>query len=293
MSRHHDFPLFDSLAATSSRAGLGVASTAAVTALPCPRMAWPVCRHAFRPTPSVTPSPGQRVVEKTLTAKPVSLDPGGRTVATGPTTAPPRPGDPRHRRRLPAPHLDNQPRRRARSTGTAYVCKCRRRRARLDLAPGQDRRQLRHEFTAPDPGTYFFHPHVGVQLDRGLYAPLIIDDPREPGGYDAEWVLVLDDWIDGTSTTPDEVLANSSSTAVARAARTWGWVAWTTARWVACRWVPGRGRRRRRDLSDVSDQRQTTNRPRCSQPDLVRGSGCASSTLPPTQSSALPSVAIG
>ena len=29
-----------------------------------------------------------------------------------------------------------------------------------------------YEFTAPDPGTYFFHPHVGVQLDRGLYAPM-------------------------------------------------------------------------------------------------------------------------
>src|SRR3546814_17151963 len=53
--------------------------------------------------------------------------------------------------------------------------------------------------------TYFFHPHGGVQLDRGLYAPLIIDDPSEPGRYDAEWVVVLDDWIDGTGTTPDEV----------------------------------------------------------------------------------------
>ena len=64
-----------------------------------------------------------------------------------------------------------------------------------------------YEFTAPDPGTYFYHPHVGVQLDRGLYAPLIIDDPREPGDYDLEWVVVLDDWVDGTGRTPDEVLA--------------------------------------------------------------------------------------
>ncbi|MFZ2503510.1 MAG: multicopper oxidase family protein [Nocardioides sp.] len=65
-----------------------------------------------------------------------------------------------------------------------------------------------YEFTAPDPGTYFYHPHVGVQLDRGLYAPLIIDDPQEPGDYDLEWVLVLDDWIDGTGRTPDDVLAD-------------------------------------------------------------------------------------
>nr|WP_231980284.1 multicopper oxidase domain-containing protein [Tessaracoccus coleopterorum] len=38
-----------------------------------------------------------------------------------------------------------------------------------------------YEFVAPDPGTFFFHPHSGVQLDRALYAPLIIDDPDEPG----------------------------------------------------------------------------------------------------------------
>jgi len=62
------------------------------------------------------------------------------------------------------------------------------------------------EFTTPDPGTYFFHPHSGVRLDRGLYGVLVVDDPAEPGGYDQEWV-VLDDWIDGTGQTPDEVLA--------------------------------------------------------------------------------------
>ncbi|MFH9821454.1 multicopper oxidase family protein [Streptomyces sp. NPDC017230] len=60
-------------------------------------------------------------------------------------------------------------------------------------------------FTADAPGTYFFHPHVGVQLDRGLYAPLIVEDPKEPLAYDAEWVVLLDDWVDGVTGTPDEV----------------------------------------------------------------------------------------
>ena len=46
------------------------------------------------------------------------------------------------------------------------------------IAPGAS---FTYEFVAPDPGTYFFHPHTGVQIDRGLYAPLIIDDPAEPG----------------------------------------------------------------------------------------------------------------
>jgi multicopper oxidase len=65
-----------------------------------------------------------------------------------------------------------------------------------------------YQFTLPDPGTYWYHSHVGVQLDRGLHGPLIVDDPHEPGRYDVEWVIVLDDWIDGTGTTPDQVLAN-------------------------------------------------------------------------------------
>ncbi|UUV35907.1 multicopper oxidase family protein [Amycolatopsis roodepoortensis] len=65
-----------------------------------------------------------------------------------------------------------------------------------------------YEFTVPDAGTYWFHPHVGVQLDRGLYAPLIVEDPADGKDYDDELVIVLDDWIDGTGTDPDAVLDN-------------------------------------------------------------------------------------
>ncbi|MFC4464142.1 multicopper oxidase family protein [Streptomyces xiangluensis] len=64
-----------------------------------------------------------------------------------------------------------------------------------------------YRFIADVPGTYFFHPHVGVQLDRGLYAPLIVEDPKEPLAYDDEWVVLLDDWVDGVTGTPDEVFA--------------------------------------------------------------------------------------
>ena len=55
---------------------------------------------------------------------------------------------------------------------------------------------FKYRFTVPDPGTYWFHPHTGLQLDRGLYSPLIIDDPADPGAYDAETIIVLDDWIE-------------------------------------------------------------------------------------------------
>lgn len=63
-----------------------------------------------------------------------------------------------------------------------------------------------YKFTVPDPGTYFFHPHVGVQTDHGLYAALIVDDPDEPGSYDVEQVVVLDDWTDGVGDDPDAIL---------------------------------------------------------------------------------------
>jgi multicopper oxidase len=62
-----------------------------------------------------------------------------------------------------------------------------------------------YEFTVPYAGTYFFHPHVGLQLDRGLYAALVVDDPAELGGYDQEAVVVLDDWTLGVGPTPEQL----------------------------------------------------------------------------------------
>ncbi|GAA4382762.1 multicopper oxidase family protein [Agromyces bauzanensis] len=66
--------------------------------------------------------------------------------------------------------------------------------------------ELTYRFIAPDAGTYWFHPHVGTQLDRGLYGALIIEDPNEPLAYDEEWVVIFDDWLDGVTATPPEVL---------------------------------------------------------------------------------------
>ncbi|WP_405629322.1 multicopper oxidase domain-containing protein [Streptomyces sp. NBC_01174] len=64
-----------------------------------------------------------------------------------------------------------------------------------------------YRFAVTHPGTHWIHPHSGVQLDRGLYAPLIVEDPEEPLAYDKEWVVVLDDWLDGVDgSTPDAVL---------------------------------------------------------------------------------------
>jgi len=70
--------------------------------------------------------------------------------------------------------------------------------------------QYTYQFTAAHPGTYWLHPHTGVQLDRGLHAPLIVEDPREPLQYDHEWIVILDDWLDGVDGTPDDKLAELS-----------------------------------------------------------------------------------
>lgn len=66
-----------------------------------------------------------------------------------------------------------------------------------------------YRFVVPDPGTYWFHPHVGVQLDTGLSAPLIVEDPHETGSYDDEAVLTLDDWTDGWAAAPADILENA------------------------------------------------------------------------------------
>jgi FtsP/CotA-like multicopper oxidase with cupredoxin domain len=153
--------------------------------------------------------PGAPVRELALTAAPVTIDLAGRTVTTW-----------AYNHTVPGPvvrlragevlraHLDN---RLPEPTtihwhGVAL-------RNDMDGAPDMTQPPLRpggrvtYEFTVPDPGTYWFHPHVALQLDRGLYAPLLVDPPAEPGGYDHEQVVVLDDWTDGIGPSPEQLQA--------------------------------------------------------------------------------------
>ncbi|MDO2934072.1 multicopper oxidase family protein [Paeniglutamicibacter sulfureus] len=67
-----------------------------------------------------------------------------------------------------------------------------------------------YDFKLPHPGTYWYHSHVEMQRERALYGALIIDDPQEPLTYDKEWVIVLDDWLDGVTGTPDDVIKELS-----------------------------------------------------------------------------------
>ncbi|UYF93459.1 multicopper oxidase family protein [Rhodococcus aetherivorans] len=72
------------------------------------------------------------------------------------------------------------------------------------IAPGTT---FDYSFVVPDPGTHWYHSHSGLQADRGLFGALIVEDPDDRTGADADAVLVLDDWVDGLGTTPDAVLA--------------------------------------------------------------------------------------
>jgi FtsP/CotA-like multicopper oxidase with cupredoxin domain len=74
--------------------------------------------------------------------------------------------------------------------------------ASANIDPGHD---FTYRFSVPDAGTYWAHPHTGLDTDYGLYLPLIVDDPRERAAYDAEWIVVLDDWTDGIGKSPQQI----------------------------------------------------------------------------------------
>ena len=48
---------------------------------------------------------------------------------------------------------------------------------------------------------------MGLELDKGLYAPLIIEDPKDPVDIDVDVTLMIDDWLDGYGLTQGQVLA--------------------------------------------------------------------------------------
>lgn len=71
-----------------------------------------------------------------------------------------------------------------------------------NIKPGND---FVYRFSMPHAGTYWAHPHTGLDADYGLYLPIIVDDPTEPKAYDAEWIVVLDDWTDGVGRSPQQI----------------------------------------------------------------------------------------
>ena len=76
-----------------------------------------------------------------------------------------------------------------------------------DIPAGQD---FTYRFSVPNSGTYWAHPHTGLDADMGLYLPVIVDDPTE-SNYDLEWIVVLDDWTDGVGKSPQQLYTELTS----------------------------------------------------------------------------------
>ncbi|OBI16535.1 oxidase [Mycobacterium sp. E2327] len=70
-----------------------------------------------------------------------------------------------------------------------------------NIPAGQD---FTYRFSVPNSGTYWGHPHTGLDADKGLYLPVVVDDPSE-SDYDTEWIVVLDDWTDGVGKSPQQL----------------------------------------------------------------------------------------
>jgi FtsP/CotA-like multicopper oxidase with cupredoxin domain len=152
-----------------------------------------------------------RTVTRTITARPAKVDLGGKTVTTWTLDG-----------TVPGPELRLQAGDRLRLTlrnqlpvETSLHWHGLELRNDMDGAPGASGSAIppggsfTYDFTVPStPGTYFFHSHVGAQLDTGLYAPLVVEDPAAVRDYGTDAVLMFDDWTDGLGRSPDQILGD-------------------------------------------------------------------------------------
>lgn len=71
----------------------------------------------------------------------------------------------------------------------------------MDGVPGLTQQPIKpgenfvYDYVAAPTGTYIYHAHAGLQLDRGLMGPLIIEEKQPHISYDREYVIVLDDFL--------------------------------------------------------------------------------------------------
>jgi FtsP/CotA-like multicopper oxidase with cupredoxin domain len=91
-------------------------------------------------------------------------------------------------------------------------------RVQQPVAPGGE---FTYRFKAPDAGSYWYHPHVRAndQVERGLYAPIVIRGKDEPE-YDLERYLLVDDvLISGGKIAPPSMTGMTAMHG--RAGNTW------------------------------------------------------------------------
>lgn len=74
------------------------------------------------------------------------------------------------------------------------------------IAPGTS---FTYEFDATPAGTYLYHSHQGLQIDRGLVGSLVIEERSPHVAFDRDYTLVLDDLLPGDP--PDMASAQGGS----------------------------------------------------------------------------------
>jgi FtsP/CotA-like multicopper oxidase with cupredoxin domain len=117
--------------------------------------------------------------------------------------------------------------------------------------PVEQGQSFAYEFTPPDAGTFFFHPHCSTveQLGRGLAGVLLVEDEAEQGLFPADHVIVIKDW----RVKPDGSFDVFSTDRGAARAGTFGTVATVNARPYAAFDAPANAWARLRVLNlDVS-----------------------------------------
>ena len=72
-------------------------------------------------------------------------------------------------------------------------------------APTSTGQRFTYRFSVPHAGTYWAAPARRARHRLRALPARIVDDPSEPSDYDAEWIVVLDDWTDGIGPGPRQI----------------------------------------------------------------------------------------
>ena len=75
------------------------------------------------------------------------------------------------------------------------------------IPPGET---MTYEYEATPAGSYMYHSHEALQLDRGLVGPLVIEEKTPHVDYDREHTVILDDFLPGAPRPLEELVAGRS-----------------------------------------------------------------------------------